>query len=916
MVQGDMTMGGQQSYPDALARQEQARLAMRRAAAGLDGTKPVIAMGLSGGGIRSATFALGFFQGLARHGLVRHVDYLSTVSGGGYFGAFLGRLYGREALRSVDDVEALLAGPRLAREGPSAAGIARDPGSTYRDDVLRYLRENGRYLSPNGSGDTLLGGAILLRNLVSLHVTLAFFTLLALLALQLPYILFGLIDGVRTPLLRIHEPVLVSPYVVPALAALALLVIPSGWAYWLVGHARGVTRRELRLQLAGPVLLVLLAGFAIHLFELQGRSPASLLAWTLGLIGIITLVMAGMVDRQMLRRWRLRRPGERNPADEQASRQRQKISQLYLLLLLVFVALLVITLVDSAGASIFWWLFAAEGLDIGLTGLFAGGAGLVGVLAAVQQLVTRFVPRTEKRPPAPKLVIAWAIAIVLLATYLLVMSTVAHGISQGYRMLTPAVAADVGAIALRAGFAVFVLGLVVSLLGQLHGFVNRSGHHALYMARLTRAYLGASNPRRHRGPDRSVLHVVEDDDVALADYHAPLGEAAGAAWRAMPLHLINVTVNETIDGRSQLQQRDRKGIGLAFGPCGMSLGGRHHALFPVAGSEGGADADSCTVLPEDASAYRVFEFRRRGDEPRCAWERLSIGALVSISGAAFSTGLGSRTSLPISVLSALANIRLGYWWYSGIDPALRGDNQPRRSAARRLLERAFPVYSFLMAEMLARFRGTSLAHWYLSDGGHFENLGGYELIRRRPGVMVLVDAEADPDYTYHGLAGLIRKARLDFDADIRFLGVEELAALNVGHLFGSLEQLRRQRNRNETVTASGAADAPARSLRHFALARIAYADENTGTAGGEHWLVYVKPTLTGAEPADLAEYHASNPSFPHQPTSDQFFDENQWESYRMLGEYMADLLSREPVRGDGSWHFASRLRGAQAGHAC
>ncbi|MBI3082268.1 MAG: patatin-like phospholipase family protein, partial [Gemmatimonadetes bacterium] len=55
-----------------------------------------VGLACSGGGIRSATFCLGFFQGLAQHGLLRHVDYLSTVSGGGYFGSFLGRLFCRD----------------------------------------------------------------------------------------------------------------------------------------------------------------------------------------------------------------------------------------------------------------------------------------------------------------------------------------------------------------------------------------------------------------------------------------------------------------------------------------------------------------------------------------------------------------------------------------------------------------------------------------------------------------------------------------------------------------------------------------------------------------------------------------------------------------------------------------------------
>ena len=106
----------------------------------------------------------------------------------------------------------------------------------------------------------------------------------------------------------------------------------------------------------------------------------------------------------------------------------------------------------------------------------------------------------------------------------------------------------------------------------------------------------------------------------------------------------------------------------------------------------------------------------------------------------------------------------------------------------------FAVQSFLFDELLARFHGTAPQWWPLSDGGHFENLGGYELIRRRLPVIVIVDAEADPEYNFEGLSNLVRKARLDFGAEIKFLSEEELDRSIPADLrknFGTLEQLRR-----------------------------------------------------------------------------------------------------------------------------
>ncbi|HEV8579170.1 MAG TPA: hypothetical protein VGX68_08805 [Thermoanaerobaculia bacterium] len=149
--------GFQAAYPDALLAGEQALLGARRKAADLPwSTDRLIGVGVSGGGIRSATFALGLFQGMARKGLVRWIDYLSTVSGGGYFGSFFGRLLTREYVQTPEDVEEILQGKR-------------------QPQVVGFLRENGRYLSPNGAGDSLLAGSAVLRNLISIHIVLSTF---------------------------------------------------------------------------------------------------------------------------------------------------------------------------------------------------------------------------------------------------------------------------------------------------------------------------------------------------------------------------------------------------------------------------------------------------------------------------------------------------------------------------------------------------------------------------------------------------------------------------------------------------------------------------------------------------------------------------------------------------------------------
>src|SRR5215213_4185055 len=155
------------AYPPKLREGEHALLTGRRGKAGLPWSPgQLVGFGLSGGGIRSATFALGLFQRMARRGgLLRQTDYISTVSGGGYFGSFFGRLLTREYVKTADDVEKVLSGEE-------------------KPQVLGFLRENGRYMSPNGAGDSLLFGAVVLRNWVSVQLVMLLFVLALFLGLQ------------------------------------------------------------------------------------------------------------------------------------------------------------------------------------------------------------------------------------------------------------------------------------------------------------------------------------------------------------------------------------------------------------------------------------------------------------------------------------------------------------------------------------------------------------------------------------------------------------------------------------------------------------------------------------------------------------------------------------------------------------
>jgi hypothetical protein len=186
--------------------------------------------------------------------------------------------------------------------------------------------------------------------------------------------------------------------------------------------------------------------------------------------------------------------------------------------------------------------------------------------------------------------------------------------------------------------------------------------------------------------------------------------------------------------------------------------------------------------------------------------------------------------------------------------------------------------------LLARFPGTALKWWYLSDGGHFENTAAYELIRRRVPLIIILDNGADPDCLFEDMGSLVRKARLDFDTEIRFAGEEYRGRLigivrDYENSVGTLAQLK------PAAPAAAPRAGPPRAARHIAAAAVRYPDGQRGL------LLLVKPTLLGNEPSDIVQYAANHPRFPQEPTSDQFFDEAQWESYRKLGEHIGAQLS-------------------------
>lgn len=848
-----------EACPPALRDAELSAIRERRERNGLDKNTPLVGVALSGGGIRSATFCLGLFQALARQKLIRRIDYLSTVSGGGYFGSFLGTAFTREKASS-DTVERELA--------------------DNHSWPVNWLRENGRFLSPNGSGDNWLTAAVAFRNWVALHLvllTFLFFVLTLGMLLRADLTSLPLTENSwraiemffwKRSILHLW----ISPWMVLPAIPFVLLVLPTGIFYWST-------------QLM-PVIAVA--------------------RW---LTGFVRPSIGKMTNAEF------------------AGRTQNALTRGLMVGVIATAGLLVFALIDSLGQTAYWrWAeneFAFPALWTGLTGAgFALYAFASKIVVAVERLLGGKKFRITFGAVALALAFLWLFLIVF------ALSVVACGLAWRWEVVWDG--ADVylmsGGWGLSLAVALcFVLSWIFS---RSFGFVNLSSMQQIYAARLSRAYLGATNPQRRRNANHNMTALIPGDELPLNNYRPH--EHGG------PLHLINVTVNETVSSRTQLERRDRKGLAMAVGPCGLSLGTDAHALWsaePHAKVKQSLlsalwEERKRTIVPIHSPHSRAYHALHNNEvaEPNAALanpksaelpqiEALSLGRWVAISGAAFTTGTGANTQLGLSLLLGLANVRLGYWWDSGIRPRKKNAASPPNflELASRFITWLLPVQSCLVSEFFARFHGPERRHWYLSDGGHFENTACYELIRRRVPLIICSDAGQDPRYQFEDLANLVRKARTDFGAEIQVVRrakdlvkddpgmefpmptLEQIVHPELLDVIGSPEDFPALAGCDQTDDKSPCPP-PAMARRHALLARIQYLDTNTFG-----WLLMVKPSLMGDESMDVIQYQRTHPLFPQEPTSDQYFDEAQWESYRKLGEHIGVELFTPPTAAANGW---------------
>ncbi len=903
-------------------------------------------LALSGGGIRSATFNLGVIQALAKYGLLSRLDYLSTVSGGGFIGGWLSAFLQRETERDKRPPQVGAAAPAgseqqtdqdLYSQVKHAISLAestdendRQPIEVTKQDVARLQTCLKTHPDDHGGGDGDPGAVNAFRPVEHLAVRYLrrysnyltprlglsgdMFALLSIFARNFLLIQLVLVSGIASLLLLGHVLYLggeglavvmktVSPWaawVLFIVGAFALLVATASGGALMAsrrhqdasesdhpGARCGVHCSVLPLVVGAGLLLSIVVVKAAGVLVAADGPIAQAAIWALGGALLYALAwVAGFV-------WNARRRESPPPpqgstscgVESKNARYRLHLATLVsgaLLGLLLFFAaytarghaaadaistlyvvafgpplfilglsfvvtlhiglagrafssgnrewlarlggyallyglawLLVFVLVIYATPSVRWLEAGGWALLLGWITTSLGGAWLAkGPVAddkpggsAWKGLFVRI---------APWLFVVGLAVLVAFATQATLFAASGVSVAEVDSDATFAsfLAAQLAAFAMAPWYATIIAALVAIALcvGFTRAFdINLFSLHAMYCNRLARAYLGASRAGE-RKPNRFSGFDAEDD-IAFADLS-----------RQRPIHLINTAINMT--GGDDLAWQTRRAASFTFTP--------QWAGYETRSSQG-------VML----GGYRPTA---------CYAGGRPLSTLMAISGAAASPNMGYHTSPAVSALLTAFNLRLGRWC---------GNPDPKVDKKGRW-KQASPTFG--ATPILAELSGSANARadWInLTDGGHFENLGVYELIRRRCRLILVTDTSADKDHQFEDLANMMRKCWTDFGVDIIFQ-------------HDVMKDLRKH-------------DHPRHCTAQWMIGCINYRkqlvdpEDRDNPSDGTGLIVYLKASIVGDEDPDIRNYADTHETFPHETTADQFFDENQFEAYRHLG---------------------------------
>jgi hypothetical protein len=384
----------------------------------------------------------------------------------------------------------------------------------------------------------------------------------------------------------------------------------------------------------------------------------------------------------------------------------------------------------------------------------------------------------------------------------------------------------------------FWLLLILAATATIFGWridINEFSLHAFYRDRLARCYAGGSDPDRRS--NRFTGFAAADKRLRLIDLLPAAFSNAPADLLPYdndiqpklptyqgPFPIFCTTLNLSFG--EDLAYQERKGTSFAFTPlyCGYDVGW--------------TEADGKRVQFNGYIPTLNYAYYDGG--PRMA-------TAVAASGAAVSPNWGYHSSPTMAFLLTIFNVRLGLW--------IRNPRRKKFLLPRLNDNPSSPAFGlfYLLAELFGMVNDAA-AFVYLTDGGHFENMGLYELVRRHCMTIVICDAEQDGDLNFEGIGMAIRKCRIDCGAEI-----------------------------NLDISKLELTGAPPVSPCHSVMGTIHYPSGAVGR------ILYIKTAFTNGLPADLINFHKQHHAFPNDTTMNQWFTESQFESYRRLGE--ASLLS-------------------------
>lgn len=452
----------------------------------------------------------------------------------------------------------------------------------------------------------------------------------------------------------------------------------------------------------------------------------------------------------------------------------------------------------------------------------------------------------------------------------------------------------------------FAAAFLLALIMNSRVSVNTFSLHGMYRSRLVRSYLGASNNKRRPNP---FTNFDVSDNLALARVLEPETQDSQNAKAPAASQTGNAPPAKTEPDKNTAGIAPANVLPIKLQPIDVPLHIINIALNVVAGKKLAwqqRKAESFTASALHCGSFRV------GYRPTAEYggtEGITLGTAMAISGAAASPNMGYHSSPVLSLVMTFFNARLGWWLPNpGTNgKSVWGDASPRFSLAPLLNE--------------ALGKTTDENSWvYLSDGGHFENLGLYEMVMRRCKRIIVVDGGCDLDFKLEDLGNAVRKIQIDLGVPITFDPAVALqrgpVATNRHRFIGRIRyshcdltqtELNRLRELERLEPLSGAElkeygelsgnknRTSEQERRYLELKgrrarNVDEAAEYKKLVSTDGVLVYIKASLNANEPADVTQYYRSHDEFPHESTANQFFNESQFQSYVRLGMHVVDEI--------------------------